>query len=341
MDDRIAYVFYRLPGKAGVESYKTAYQALPFENLLLRDVDFIMSPYDKEKNKLLSFKFLHPVKMDELEVELLGFTGDETSKSDYWNQAEKVLHHIRSGSIDKLVLSKRKFIPGGLDPLHVFKALEEKYLNAFVYMVYIPGKLCWLGATPEVLLTESNGVYETVALAGTQIAQMPIDHVRWGEKEIEEHAYIERFVENALQQMNLNYRKQANHTVKAGQMYHIKSTYSFSSTSIREKILDMLHPGPAISGFPREEAMHHILNTEAYDRLFYTGFIGPVKQESMDIYVNLRCMEMFANGQLLYLGGGYTVDSSIEMEWEETELKASTMLNVLKENKMISAHDIR
>ena len=48
------------------------------------------------------------------------------------------------------------------------------------------------------------------------------------------------------------------------------------------------------------------------------------------LYVSLRCMEIMDNVCRLYAGGGLLIDSEEKREWEETEIKLNTMLNVLR-----------
>jgi isochorismate synthase len=47
------------------------------------------------------------------------------------------------------------------------------------------------------------------------------------------------------------------------------------------------------------------------------------------LFVNLRCMQVFPTQFALYLGGGIMADSDPSKEWEETELKSMTLLNVI------------
>jgi isochorismate synthase len=49
----------------------------------------------------------------------------------------------------------------------------------------------------------------------------------------------------------------------------------------------------------------------------------------MNIYVNLRCAQIIGDRLFLYLGGGFTADSDPEKEWEETENKSKTLLDLL------------
>ena len=55
--------------------------------------------------------------------------------------------------------------------------------------------------------------------------------------------------------------------------------------------------------------------------------------DTTNLFVNLRCTELFANAVNLYVGGGITKDSIPEAEWEETELKAKTLSVVFEKVK--------
>ena len=49
------------------------------------------------------------------------------------------------------------------------------------------------------------------------------------------------------------------------------------------------------------------------------------------LFVNLRCMQLGDGHASLYVGGGITAESDPASEWRETEMKAETMLSVLKQ----------
>jgi isochorismate synthase len=101
------------------------------------------------------------------------------------------------------------------------------------------------------------------------------------------------------------------------------------------RFLYLLHPTPAVCGLPKNEALSFILEHEIHNREFYSGFLGPVNmtsgrgRNSSSLYVNLRCMKLRENTAILYAGCGITVESEPEKEWQETELKANTLLSVI------------
>lgn len=58
--------------------------------------------------------------------------------------------------------------------------------------------------------------------------------------------------------------------------------------------------------------------------------MGPLQVEGKtNLFVTLRCMEIFSNGYRLYAGGGILKDSQEEQEWQETEIKLDTMRNIV------------
>ena len=91
-----------------------------------------------------------------------------------------------------------------------------------------------------------------------------------------------------------------------------------------------LHPTPAVGGLPRQAAVEYILKNEGYDRSFYTGFFGVTRNNEANFWVNLRCMQLFKNGLVLYAGGGITAASSPQLECEETCNKLQTLTSIIK-----------
>jgi len=91
-----------------------------------------------------------------------------------------------------------------------------------------------------------------------------------------------------------------------------------------------LHPTPAVCGLPKNLADDFIKENEKHDRKYYSGYLGPWKlNQEVNLFVNLRCMEITCDQFVLYAGGGITSKSIPEREWEETIQKAKTLLDVI------------
>jgi len=210
----------------------------------------------------------------------------------------------------------------------VFSNLVNTYPSTLVYLANIPNESMWMGATPETLLKKSNSENYTVALAGTQAYK---DNLVWQKKEIEEHNYVISDIELKLKALKINFNLETTKTVKAGQVGHLKTKINIQKNTLSsKKIADQLHPTAAVCGIPQKEAQSFILKTEPHHREFYTGYLGELNENKTSwLFVNLRCMQIFKNTYCLYVGGGITKDSIAKNEWEETALKAKTLLSVL------------
>lgn len=259
----------------------------------------------------------------------------KTSETEHINQVNEFLSVFKKTGIKKTVLSRNKWIPEyNIEQMPaLFEALNKTYPNAFVYQVFIPEAGYWTGATPELLFSANNGTATTVSLAGTQPYEIA-ENISWNEKEIVEQELVTEHIRSVLHGFNIKeYSEDGPKTAKAGQMVHLKTIIEFNSENIKNRFgefIEKLHPTPAICGLPVKESLELILETEGYDREYYTGYLGTVKNNEISLFVNLRCLQAFNNGIVLYAGGGITPDSNPRKEWEETKLKIKTLESLLK-----------
>jgi len=255
-----------------------------------------------------------------------------TPRADYEKIIQRTVDAIKSDAFEKAVISKIKVVHREEEDLfELYEALHQTYRTAFTFMYNIPGKGTWCGATPEVLITSDADCIRTMALAGT----LPLDgralsDIPWTSKERHEQGVIEDYVEEACKDLELDFHKEGPKTISAGSMAHLQSTYTISGLSEALGLIDRLHPGPAICGRPKTVAKDWIEKEEQHNREHYCGFLGPWGIEGeKGIYVHLRSMRIYKEHYVLYLGGGITADSDVAGEWDETELKAQTMLSVI------------
>lgn len=248
---------------------------------------------------------------------------------------------IERGLFEKIVPSRAREValPDDFNIISAFRKLCDNYPEALVSFVSIPGVGSWLGATPETLVSvEDKTIFKTVALAGTQPYREGTDlrQVAWNQKEIEEQALVERYIISCFKKIRLReYEEYGPKTVVAGNVMHLKTDFrvDMKATNFPQLgtvMLKLLHPTSAVCGMPFEPALEFLRQHEGYDREFYAGYLGPVNIGSRsDLFVNLRCMQLFEKRGILYSGAGVTIDSIPEQEWEETEIKMNTLLKVL------------
>jgi len=254
-----------------------------------------------------------------------------TSKEAYISDVSNLINTIKHSNLDKAIYSRKIVIDRpAVDIGSLFKEMCIKYPNTFTFLFNIPNVGCWLGASPELLIRQNGKELETVALAGTQKLVGNIEEITWGEKEVDEQAYIKTFIKKVFKEEGIEYTEFETLTKAAGNVCHIHTAFNSALPNSMSKLIKKLHPGPAISGSPKHLAIDTIKDMERHNRGFYTGYLGDISNGNVELYINLRSMEALKDKFLLYVGGGITADSVPEDEWTETELKAMTMSSVIK-----------
>ena len=260
-------------------------------------------------------------------------------KSDYFQSLNKLIDQINAGKVDKVVISRTisANISEGYTIGNLLMKLKQSVDGAFVYLVSLPGIGMWMGGTPELLLAKTNGVYQTVSLAGTVPVNGENHEIEWSSGMKREQQIVTDFIANNLRLFQIeNYSQSGPFTEYAGNVAHLKTTFEFSGNKIDEQLIPFIaaiHPGPAICGFPKETSKNYILNNEKHQREYYCGFLGNWKMgDELRLFVNIRCMKILDDRAVIYVGGGITSSSVPQSEWDETEHKAKCLLSVIRNN---------
>ena len=253
---------------------------------------------------------------------------------------------LQQGTFSKIVLSRcaeeETTVP--IDPMQLFMLACERYPRMFISLVSTKKSGCWLTATPEILLEGNGRQWRTIALAGTmklEGEQLAFDTqaslkegdragIRWTTKNIQEQRLVASYITECLKQFTFDFREEGPLTVRAANLVHLRSDFSFT-LSCSEHIGDLLHtlhPTPAVCGLPKYAACRFIVRNEHTPRRYYSGFMGPLGPET-HLYVSLRCMNIEGRRYHLYAGGGLLKESTEEQEWLETEAKLETMRSLL------------
>jgi len=285
--------------------------------------------------------------LDQIDLDKTGFHKIEkpiisvAAPADYLELVELTIQGIKNGQFQKAVPARQIEIPlhADFDPIDTFLKLCEAYDHAFSSLVSIPKVGTWLGATPEVLLeVDANNTFTTVALAATQKRdfEKSTEETAWTQKEIEEQAMVSRYIINCFKKIRLReFEEKGPKTIAAGNLLHLKTNYKVDMTAtnfpqLGTVMLELLHPTSAVAGMPKENVLPFLDENEGFNRDFFSGYLGPVNIiNSSNIFVNLRCMQIYKTSAFLYAGAGITEDSIPEKELLETELKFNTLLNII------------
>lgn len=237
--------------------------------------------------------------------------------------------YIHSGRVRKIVLARTadEAVTPDFSPCRAFQQACEARPEAFKALVHTPQHGTWLFCTPEQLITGHDTDWHTMALAGTR---MPC-RLPWDSKNRREQALVTEFVREILTPLADEIIESQPENLRAGNIEHLCTRFHLRMP--REnllRVLAQLPPTPAVCGSPVETARELLLSTPDINRSCYAGYLGPWDKSSVQLYVSLRCMQIFPGFCRLYAGGGLMPDSDEESEWQETHAKMQTMRALIR-----------
>lgn len=243
--------------------------------------------------------------------------------------------------VDKVVLSRlidittRERVDSG--------ALLERLIaqNPASYNFHVPlsdgGVL--LGASPELLLRKEGAHFSSLPLAGSARRQ-PDDvldreagtKLLASEKDRHEHDLVTQAMKTILEPRSHHLTMPASpQLITTPTLWHLATPVEGDARE-NENALTLaclLHPTPALSGFPHQAAKELIAELEPFDRELFGGIVGWCDSEGNGEWVvTIRCARLHQNTVRLFAGAGIVPASSPVGEWRETGVKLSTMLNV-------------
>lgn len=335
---KLPFVIYSLPENDNLHALLQkddtlhAVQELSESGFVLSPFDYKGSSYFIPENESDIFKseFIKDV----FKPTTIAITEEENEEKIYIKLLDATIETIKNGEARKIVISRPKNFQ--LQNFSVEKLLERlfsAYPTAFRYIWYHPKRGLWCGATPEILVQMENNSFQTMALAGTK-SYINNEPVIWGAKEQDEQQQVTDSILNELASVTSAMEVSDTYTHRAGSLLHLRTDIKgkLNNKITLTDIAVALHPTPAVCGNPQKFAQEFIIANEDYPREFYTGFVGPINKynSSASLMVNLRCMKIEENTARIFVGGGITRDSNPKEEWQETQNKMQTMLQVLQ-----------
>ncbi len=334
----LPFVIYKNPHSGQIHIWQQNKSDLITTSNLKKD-GFYFAPFDLDKHDIVLFPlkdskrqsaFIRDLKIEKNDnISLSVVPPSRQEEDNYQKKVEKAIKIIKEGTLEKIVLSRKQKIDyKDFTPFNAFLKLLKKYEQSYVYLWSHPKVGQWMGATPEVLLSAKNTQVQTMALAGT-LPVLSGQPVSWQIKEIKEQQYVTDYILKITQKYTSDFKVSPPQTVYQGNLAHIQSviTANIAQDKIADLVLDM-HPTPAVCGLPSKKALKYIEEIEAYDRQYYTGFLGEKVKHKMGFYVNLRSMSLNKDYLEFYVGGGIVKDSQPEKEWTETIYKSKIILSV-------------
>ena len=238
----------------------------------------------------------------------------------YQQALEKVLEEIRSGNTYLLNLTFKTPIQSSLELKEIFTFAKAKFKLYF--------KDEFICFSPEPFIEIEQNKISTYPMKGTIDANIPEarEKILSNEKEKAEHVMIVDLMRNDLGIVASNVTVehfQYTQKIQAGDKELLQVSSKITATLPPDwkenlgDILDHLLPAGSICGTPKRSTVDIIKRIENYDRGFYTGIFGIFDGEALRSSVMIRFIEK-ENGLLVYKsGGGITIDSNLQDEYQE------------------------
>lgn len=256
-----------------------------------------------------------------------------------WRRAvEEILARIRNGELAKVTLARTLKLSAAapLRPEPALRRLLHDYPHCFVFAV-CRGETCFLGATPELLVSLRRGRVRSVCMAGSAWRSAghgadDSEEILSSHKERSEHSLTAQWVSERLGALcNGLSGSAAPEVVAVGPLRHLATSFTgFVEGKHILELVSALHPTPAVGGLPLEAALEAIGRLERFDRGWYAGPIGwSDRRGEGEFAIAIRSALLRGGRAFLYAGAGIVAGSDAEREYEETGMKFRPLLAAL------------
>ncbi len=247
------------------------------------------------------------------------------------NVFREVSEAIAHGTIEKSVpvVVERGLFQGGVD------GILDRLVN-------VPGALRpygwidegrgFLGATPEVLFSLSEGILHTMALAGTARSDESVVFAV-DEKEIREHEFVAQTLIAKLSELGM-VRRRGREILDLGKLVHFQTLIEVELYRKAQlgALIQHLHPTPALGPLPRTPETLALLE-DWRSRLKCPAHFGApfgfLRDGAFEALVAIRMVAWEDQELMLPSGCGVIQESRLVNEWRELRLKREAVKELL------------
>lgn len=305
---------------------------------------FLALPQKTRREKRLAY-FQNLVQKESLPQNALLSTPGEFSchfdRASYCAALEKVINYILSGDIYIVNMTQRFSIPFSGSPWELYRKLTE--INPAPFAALLEWKdFALVSASPERYLKIDGSFVETRPIKGTRPrGKSPAEDIRLRDElwhSAKDRAELTMIVD--LERNDLG-RVCVPGTVKVPELFrleqyatvwHLVSTVQGQlkpGTEITD-VIRAAFPGGSITGTPKIRSMEIIEELEPVKRGVYTGSIGYLGFNGIcDTNIVIRTFVIKDGAAHIQVGGGITVDSDPNEEYQETLDKAKALFQSL------------
>lgn len=239
---------------------------------------------------------------------------------DYYSAFQQVKNYMQDGHTYLLNLTFPTKIVLQNSLLDIFIASRAKFKLYF--------KNQFVAFSPERFIQITHNVIKTYPMKGTINANLPnaAQTILANTKEMAEHTMVVDLLRNDLSRIATKVRVERFRyldKIQAGNNMLLQVSSEISGQLPPQwqnqlgDILAQLLPAGSISGTPKKRTLEIIQQVEGYDRGFFTGIFGYFDGKNLDSAVLIRFIEQRDNEFFYKSGGGLTIDSNLQQEYQE------------------------
>ena len=291
---------------------------------------FIFMPFDSSENgiyiepqkKIITHSFFRSVFNNTIQHTHINF---QNKKKEYISYVSQVISNLKKHKLRKIVASTcLEYNIEDVSKSEIFMRLISSNPSAFAYIFFSNDTGVWIGASPEQLVEITKNKLTAHALAATKINY----HQKWSKKELNEQQIVLDDMINNLAKYCNKISSSKLQTVSAANLFHLRNSITARPIGKISEIINSLHPTPAVAGSPKQSSIEYILKNEKKNRKYYTGYLGILKEDDCNLFVNIRCAQIIGNKLKVFVGAGITPESVPENEWDEILEKSKTILRI-------------
>lgn len=267
----------------------------------------------------------------------------EVGPSDHFKRSVSLaLGDIAEGKFRKVVLARAVDVTTASDlhPLAALNRLRERYPDCYSFSVGNGRGQSFIGATPERLVKVIGRSIETEALAGSTRRggsamedAMLVRQLLNSDKDIREQRLVLESIVRRLESLGVAAR--GSERIGVLQLSNVQHLHTPVEAALPDgidllRLVEELHPTPAVGGTPRTEACRRIRELEPFQRGLYAAPLGWIDADGDgEFVVGIRSALIDGSKARVFAGAGIVDGSDAEREYAETELKLRALLDNL------------
>jgi menaquinone-specific isochorismate synthase len=273
---------------------------------------------------------------------------DQPDQAGWHQNIDQALAKFTDLGLDKVVLARQSTLTfnANLKPQLLLQSLKPDNLQSYHFCLQINPNTAFVGTSPERLYARQDRQLQTEAIAGTRqrgdSIQLDLDLsdlLRKSPKDLHEHQLVVDRLRTVLTELCDSITVgQAATILKLNKVQHLYTQcQGILKPHLNDAdILPLLHPTPAVGGFPRTQALNLIRETEPFDRGWYAAPVGWVGHDETEFAVAIRSGLINGDQLRLFAGAGIVRGSQPAEEWAEIENKIRHFTELFTESSVDS-----